>query len=392
MVRFPLLEELRVIGYELFPGNADDSGIVWTFEPGTTVVAGINGLGKTTLLMMILRSLTGPNDLTAAGGAPPLNVVLPKKPAKLKRQHLHIFRSRVSEASKSATVTLSASFGSRTLTVTRRLWDLYLQELVVDGNRLELPRRAADRELRFQATLQELVRLGSFVDVLLVLHHVVLFYENRPGALWDTNAQRHLLRALSLDNAAALEVAALERELQSADSQARNLRSRITSCQKRLRETLSLEKGAEQVMEELQSEERVSDEEVAEAARLDEKLQRIDEKRRALTLKHEEAKVQREEAQCKLEELKQAHVLDRLSDLDDVPRLTLSHLFATGHCLLCNAEANEKQAEMEHQISQGLCPVCGTPPDERHKANARLRISKIAACQVREARQSDCQE
>ena len=68
MVCLPILKELRVTGYELFPGDPSGSGIAWSFQNGVTVVAGINGLGKTTLLMMILRSLTGRYDLTGDGG------------------------------------------------------------------------------------------------------------------------------------------------------------------------------------------------------------------------------------------------------------------------------------------------------------------------------------
>ena len=48
MVRLPVLTELKVTDYELFPGDPPDSGIAWSFRRGPTVIAGINGLGKTT--------------------------------------------------------------------------------------------------------------------------------------------------------------------------------------------------------------------------------------------------------------------------------------------------------------------------------------------------------
>ena len=57
MVRLPVLTELSVTDYELFPGNPPGSGIAWPFRQGVTVIAGINGLGKTTLLLMILRGI-----------------------------------------------------------------------------------------------------------------------------------------------------------------------------------------------------------------------------------------------------------------------------------------------------------------------------------------------
>jgi len=44
-IRFPVLRRLRVINYELFPGE-DRKGLDHTFESGVTVVVGVNGLGR----------------------------------------------------------------------------------------------------------------------------------------------------------------------------------------------------------------------------------------------------------------------------------------------------------------------------------------------------------
>lgn len=218
MIRFPILTELMVADYELFPGDPPGSGITWSFHKGVTVIAGINGLGKTTLLLMILRSFTGPYDLTGSGPYQSLSVTLPENPVKLKASHQHVFRHRVSDGAANARVVVSARVGETEITISRRLHNLALENFTIDGQLVELPGKADEREGVFQARLTELIGLGSFVDVLVVLHHVILFYENRPGALWDTNAQRHLLRALCLDRGDASRVAELERQLQSADS------------------------------------------------------------------------------------------------------------------------------------------------------------------------------
>ena len=69
MVHLPILTELKVNDYGLFPGSPRGSGITWRFQKGLSLIAGINGLGKTTLLTMILRSLTGPYDLTSEGAS-----------------------------------------------------------------------------------------------------------------------------------------------------------------------------------------------------------------------------------------------------------------------------------------------------------------------------------
>ena len=226
MVRLPVLTELRVKDYEMFPGDPPGSGLRWSFREGVTVVAGINGLGKTTLLTMILRALTGRYDLTGEGPGESLGVTLPKNPVRLNRPHIELFQDRVSDGATSATVDLSARIGDSVLSITRRLDNLVLQALAVDGTPVPLPRGQDAREAPFQSTLADLTGLSSFVDVLLVLHYVILFYENRPGALWDTDAQRHLLRAMSLAPEDATRFAELERQLQQADSRTRNVDAR----------------------------------------------------------------------------------------------------------------------------------------------------------------------
>ena len=296
MVRLPVLTELRVTGYELFPGNPPGSGIAWSFEQGVTVIAGINGLGKTTLLMMILRSFTGRYDLTGDGALQSLSVVLPEEPVRLKAAHLGAFRRRVSDGAANARVELSAKIGEKVISIRRRLDSLALEALTIDEQPVELLGAADERETVFQSKLTELIGLGSFVDVLLVLHHVILFLENRPGALWDQNAQRHLLRALCLDRDDAKHVVELERLLQRADSQARNIHARITTTKRRLDEVLRQEAGAEGVHAELAAEQELLDAEVHESARLERALQQLDEERKGARLAYERAKIVREDA------------------------------------------------------------------------------------------------
>ena len=111
MVRLPILTELRVSDYGLFPGDPRGSGITWSFQKGLSLIAGINGLGKTTLLTMILRSLTGPYDLTGEGVSQSLGVVLREDPVRLSRHHIKFFQQRVADDAQNATVALSTNIG-----------------------------------------------------------------------------------------------------------------------------------------------------------------------------------------------------------------------------------------------------------------------------------------
>lgn len=384
MIRLPVLTELVVTDYELFPGDPPGRGIAWSFDQGVTVIAGINGLGKTTLLMMILRSFTGPYDLTGTGPSQSLSVTLPEKAVKLKASHQHVFRHRVSDGAANARVEVSARVGETEITISRRLHNLSLESLTIDAQPVELPGTAAAREVVFQTRLTELIGLGSFVDVILVLHHVILFYENRPGALWDTNAQRHLLRALCLDRNEAGRVVDLERQLQRADSQARNVHARISKTEKRFQEALGKEEGAEGIQAELSAEQKLLDAELREAERLGSALQQLDEQRQHARLAYERAKIVREEADGAIERMKYTALLRHFPRMDDTIRLVLSRIMTDGRCMVCSASAVEKQAELEQQVAQGCCPICGSQPDVRDNVVAPHMFDRVRMVRARE--------
>ena len=384
MVQLPVLTELKVEDYELFPGSPPGSGIAWPFAQGVTVIAGINGLGKTTLLPddseVTCRALR--SDRRRGGRS--LSVVLPKRPVRLKASHLRIFGRRVSDGAENARVELSAKIGENAVTIRRRLDNLSLERLTIDEQLVELPGAADSRETIFQSRMTELIGLGSFVDVLLVLHHVVLFYENRPGALWDTNAQRHLLRALCLDQNDARRVVELERELQTADSQARNVHARITATERRRDQALRQEAGAEGVRAELAAEQRVLDAELQDAARLGQALQQIDDERKRVRLAYERAKIVREEADGAVERLKYTALLKRFPSMDDTTRLALSRIMAEGRCMVCGSPAPERQQELEQQVARGHCPICGAEPEVQENVVLQHEFDKAKLTRERE--------
>src|ERR1019366_9963998 len=100
----PVFTHLRVQNYGLFPGKPAGTGIDWSLDKGIWLIAGVNGLGKTTLLAMILRCLTGPYDLTGEGVSDTLKSVLPESPVSLSTQAVRYFLQRVDDQAKDATV------------------------------------------------------------------------------------------------------------------------------------------------------------------------------------------------------------------------------------------------------------------------------------------------
>ena len=384
MALLPVLLRLKITNYGLFPGTSVANGINWTFQPGLSVIAGINGLGKTTLLMMILRSFTGPYDLTGDGAPPAAMVTVAKSPVALRSPGIGFFAQRVADAANEATVELTASIGKRQLIISRSLHDLYLTNLIVDGHPVEFATQRHDRETAFQSLIAELMEMGSFIDVLFLLHHVVLFQEDRPGALWDINAQRHILRALFLEKHDASRVAELERSLNSADSQARNIHARITATENDLRASRRREAGSKGVIAQLEAEQKVLDAELYEAARLETVLADLDLARQKLRLEHERAKVEREETTGAVERLKYTALFRLFPTMDDAARLVVSRIMTQSHCLVCNAEAAEKRVELERLIEEGCCPSCGAHPEKQDNIIGAAEFEQAKLDQARE--------
>ena len=150
MIRFPLLKHIRVSDYQLYPGPAGSGGIDRALPSGVTVIAGVNGLGKTTLLNMIFRVLSGPCDWRVVGEDDIGNI----KHELVRWRHPSYFRDRVRNGAAGAVVTAEVGFGVTTINVSRSLEDFSVQSLLIDGSALE------PSEERYQSS----VRAASGVD------------------------------------------------------------------------------------------------------------------------------------------------------------------------------------------------------------------------------------
>lgn len=387
MIRLPVLQHLLIKGYGLFPGTPEVVGINRPFAAGLTLIAGINGLGKTTILTAILRALTGPYDLTGEGAPHALGVSVPEVPVQLRPKQVAYFAQRVADGAADATICLEATFAERKFLVRRRLADLNLIECIIDEVKLPLASARADREAAYQAALAEMMQLGTFIDVLLVLHHVLLFHEDRPGALWDPNAQRQLLRALFLDKNDATRIAQLERLVQTADSQARNINARITATEIDLRVARQREAGSQGIIAQLEAEQKLLDAELFEAARLDGFLADLETERHAVRLEHEKAKIEREEAAGAVERLKYSALLGLYPSMDDAARLVIARIMTQAKCLVCDANAEGKRKELEQLVEAGYCPACGAAPEEQEKIIPQHKFEQAKLDQARKQAQ-----
>ena len=399
MLNLPIITKIEVDDYGLFPGVDGEGQLSRDFENGLTLIVGVNGLGKTTLVTMMLRAITGPYDLTGWGIPTTLDAALPELPTRLRKPTIDFFAQRVADGAAEASVTLHAKFGSTTVSIERALGDLSLVSFWVSGKARELPSARADREAEYQKSICELFNLSSFIDVLLVLHHIVFLTDKRSGALWDENAQRQILRAICLDKNKARKVADSEREYLKLDSHFRNTRAQLRKFERQLSAAISAEESSPQVRAKLKATTGALDGLTLKAQVLESRLDELDEGRRSARLQLEKAKVEEEQTSGEIERTKYSALMYMFPRMEDSARLLMSRILADEECLVCGSDATAKKNELERLLKKGSCPACGSDPSaqrfqapsakfEKAKMNRALKSLGIASKELEFSRRN----
>lgn len=399
MLTLPIITRINVDNYGLFPGAEGNDDFQKMFEKGLTLIVGVNGLGKTTLVTMILRAITGPYDLTGSGVPTTLEAVLPEGPKRLQKPAIDFFAQRVADSAVDARVTLSAKFGSTPVIIVRSLDNLSLVSFSVAGKNVELPSAREDREKEYQSLICELFDLSSFVDVLLVLHHIVFFTDKQFSALWDANAQRHILRAIFLDKNLARKVAESEREFQRFDSRFRNTRAQMRKFERQLNDAISAEESSPKIRSKLKATTSALAGLTSKAAVLESRLDELDENRRSARLEVEKAKIEKEQASGAIERAKYSALMHMFPKMQDAARLLMSRILADEGCLVCGSAAAAKKDELEKLLKNGYCPACGSDPSdqtikapaikfEKAKMDRALKSASIASKELEASRRN----
>lgn len=359
MINLPILESLSIEKYALYPASAT-APFVATFQAGPTAVIGVNGSGKSTLINICFRCLTGPANLPSATTSGELGQIRPRS-VPMAGWETKLFGNRVADGAAQATATLKFSVESTNIAVTRKLGDLSLVEMRLDikhgRSRTE---EIVTEEKLFQEKLAELIGVGTFFDVLIILTFLTFMQEDRRSLVWDSTAQRQILRILLLPIKDATEFATVQQEVIAADSAVRNTQYVLQRQEKQQQEAARRAKK----LVDAEAERRLL---MQEAAVLNEKLEaaagerlQIDNGRHRARLDRLRAVERRESIVRNLEQIKMRALGQALGPSKETLKYVLGHIVSDGKCLVCGTKPSPAAPQIERWIKEGKCPICGS--------------------------------
>lgn len=353
MILFPILNEIAISDYGLYPGQ-NDEGLSISFK-SMTLVLGANGLGKTTLITILYRLLSGAWDISAFSTKQEILGTASLDPTTISAKLRNMFADRVADNAKDSVARLNFSLGDRQLVIKRNLHRLKLISFEAIGEDW-----CITKEDEYQSKIAELAGVESFSDWLLLLRYIVFYFEDRRALLWDPTAQRQLLRALFLNATATKQWREEEREILQLDSRMRNLRSAYrkekASLDAEKRKIIDDEGLQDElsVLHELQKQdlERIEDLKV-EICELDEL--RIDSRRKLLTSQSEYESAKREYEHAKLLTLQ-----GQFPSQNETALYILSQLLTNEKCLICGSKHTKECEIYEERIRDSKCIICGS--------------------------------
>lgn len=368
MINFPVIRAIEIKNYGLYRGENNDGVLVRQMLSGVNLIVGINGIGKTTLLTMLLRALTGLKDIDSGGD-------LGRGARKSGTADKQYFARRVRDNAANAVIKVELQFGAKTIVVERQLKNLAITFLRV-GDIEVLGESAQHYEGLYERAVVEASGLATFYDYLLVLRFVCFFLEDRQPLIWDKNAQYEVLRALfsdrTVDPTAYFNA---YNTMTSLDSELRNHRSALSRMKTRLDKAIAAKTQEPELADKLEKLVRITNELTESLQNLDE--QEADARKTAFDTRQklESAKFELQIRRTELAGLQKAFLagLFETAEADVAHRVlqTLMH----GKCTVCGATDAAAIARLQKNAEKGLCPVCHTPHDLHENARGQAGAS-----------------
>jgi hypothetical protein len=369
MVYFPLLNELELQHYGLYPGEKGDGHFVLKFNAGLTMILGANGLGKTTLMTLLFRMLAGTHDLSLPSEIGTANLEAQELNSIARRQ----FADRVNDGAQNAYAILKFSVGSLEFIVERNLANLSLRSLSVGGQAQII------REKTYHDTILKASGFGTYADWLLILRTLIFFFEDRRALVWDPGAQRQLLRCLFLSPEHALEWTQKERSILELDSRMRNLQAAVRKEQKIRTKTVKQFSNESEVRAALDAAEKSKEYLDTRCEELAVLVEKDEEDRQRNRLNVMRAQNEHDRSIREFERERLFAIEAHLPQVDASMRFLFARLMSDNTCLACGSSGvNAKRKAVESALEQHRCLVCDSHLPKRDETIIDLGDERIA--------------
>ncbi|MCG9053519.1 AAA family ATPase [Laribacter hongkongensis] len=353
-INLPVIEQLTVNNYSLYPG-IDHTGLDLSFTDGVTVIAGINGIGKTTLLTLLSRMLLGPTDPRKVMR----NIGRVSKRELVKLEKFDFFASRVPEVlDEESIATLKFRLGSEEIMVTRYMRDMALKSVTFSGVSF-----SPENEIALVEELARRAGLLSGYDFHVVIRNLQFFNEDRPPLLWDSGSQFELYKILFFDEEIASSLNTTFAKIQSIDTDHRNRTHQLNKRREKLppsrksSATIELEALDKMIEAAKQSYQKANEDFLGKRAQFD-ALQKT---MRSLDIQAEDAQIELAELEQQLTQQDAMFILQALPTLGDKERFLMQG-FSTGcGCFVCGSKSKDHIGNISEKTRSGHCFVCDAP-------------------------------
>lgn len=352
----PVVERLRVLNYPLYPGSTKQ-GLDLSFDKGVTVIAGINGIGKTTLLNLLLRMLVGPTNPSKAATR---DLGLVSKRSLVTSRKFSFFQDRVGVTlGANATATLTFRIGGKQIAVTRRLTSLEITKLAISGRTAPTPDNNA-----FLDQMAELSGLTTAYDFHMVVRYVQFFTEERLPLLWSPTAQLELFKMLFVDETIGRKLNKLYSEIQGTDTDYRNRTYQYNQRKEKYDEVRSKYQLSDPDLAEVKAQLVLAKAELDGANRdyrvANERVAELVKQRDDTDRKIEALQVTLDEEIHAFHQQDAAYIAQALPTLDDKFQLLMQGLGSNLGCFVCGKGGKREVAAISKRLRDHHCFVCNT--------------------------------
>lgn len=350
MISFPFVERVTVRGYDLYPGLDGAGEIDLDLGAGPWLVLGVNGLGKSTLLLMMRYLLAGSVKTRGAGFA--------GEREDLQSVYNRFFAVRVLDGAKDATAQISVRMGDTQLSVTRSLANLALVSAEVEHQGAS--KAVIADEADYRGIITQLMGVSQFEDVVRVLDHLVFYLEARQPLVWDGAAQFELFRAL-LTPTLSVDLRRLEGEIVSADSTARNLNATLYKITSRREKEAVKKVNASDTRARIASVQGELDALREDERKLSEEFEAAESERGDYNLQNKRAEKAVDDAAQEYEKLKFDVLRQSFAGVRPTEQYVFLKLLSDKICIACNQYSPKAAAQIQERCDDSLCVVCGEP-------------------------------